>query len=210
VTRRTLISLCAVVLSIGLVAPGIAQEGDGPSFDPVATISKKGFKKTRKLAKQSNQRLNALEVASAQVSGDVTTTAPIGSYVAGGGPSVTVTVPDSGLIEVWAQAEIRNDDGGAVGLFQDGAKVPGISEPDYCGDDSALIEMEGGGPGDFDVFSTPPTVNLVFGCLNFGAPSPVLVQTTPGQHTFELRYSACQCGGSGTFRHRVLRVAARP
>jgi hypothetical protein len=209
VTRRTLVSLIAVVLSIGLVAPGIAQEGDGPSFDPVATIAKKGFKKTRRLAKQAKQRLDAQEVVSAQASNLVTTTAPIGNYEALGGPSVTVAVPDSGLVEVWAQAEIRDDDGGAVALFVDNV-VQNVSDAGFCGDAGVLIEFEGGGAGDFVNFSTPPTPSVTVGCANVGAPGPLLIQTTPGTHTFELRYSECVCGGSAEFRHRVLRVAARP
>ena len=210
-TRRTLVILVSTALTIGLVTPGIAEKGDGSGIDPIATISKKAFKKTRKLAKQAKKRLDAQEVASAQASGVVTTSSPIGAYVALGGPSVTVTVPDSGLIEVWAQAEIRDDDGGAVALFQDGAVFPNTSNAGYCGDSNLLIDAENNGvTGDFVVFSTPGTPSVAVGCANVGAPAPVLLQTTPGTHTFELRYSQCTCGGEAEFRQRVLRVAARP
>ena len=211
-TRRTLVLLTAVVLSIALVAPGIAQQGDGPSFDPVATIAKEGFKKTKKRAKRANKRLDEMQVASAKADALVTATVPLGSYQALGGPEVTVTVPKSGLIEVWAQVEIKSDDGGAVGLYQDGAKMSGIglSDVDFCGDDAVLIQSVGVGPGDFDVYATPPSINLV-GCAGTGAPVPVLLETTPGKHTYELRYSECVCGFPGAeFRNRVLRVATRP
>jgi hypothetical protein len=157
-------------------------------------------------------RLDGTRIVSESEPGLVTSTAPIGSYAARGGPSVEITVPSSGLIEVWAQAEINDDDGGAVGLYEDGQKVPGVSEPNFCGDDSALIEMDGGGSGDFETFSTPPIVNLTLGCTSTGAPAPVILRRPPGNHTYELRYSLCQCPGPGAeaeFRNRVLRVGPR-
>lgn len=167
-------------------------------------------------ASQANQKADQLEgelgttkIVSASVSGTITSSAPIGSYEAKGGPSVRVTVPSSGLIEVWAQADILDDVGGAVGLYEDGQKVPNISDEEFCGDDSALIDMQGGGSGEFETFSTPPTAGVVLGCTNEGAPSPVLLQRPPGQHTYELRYSECSCGGTSTFRNRVLRVGPR-
>jgi hypothetical protein len=139
----------------------------------------------------------------------VTSNAPIGDYEALGGPSVQVTVPSSGLIEVWAQADIRDDHGGTVALYEDGQPVHGISEDGFCGDDSALMEMQGGGTGDFETFSTPPSVETILGCTNTGAPAPVLLQRPPGEHTYELRYSECTCGGEAEFQNRVLRVGPR-
>lgn len=158
------------------------------------------------------------KAASATAPGLVTTSAVFGEYEALGGPSVEVTVPESGLIEVWAQVGIEEEEGGAVGLYEDGAKITGISAAEFCGDPggiqdgSALIDMQGTGPGgQFVPAATPPTVGLL-GCASAGAPSSVLLNRTPGRHTYELRYSECSCnpGGGAEFRDRVLRVAPRP
>jgi hypothetical protein len=37
----------------------------------------------------------------------------------------------------------------------------------------------------------------------------VLLQRPPGEHTYELRYSECVCGGEAEFQNRVLRVGPR-
>lgn len=159
------------------------------------------------------------KVASATAPALVTTNAVFGDYEALGGPSVQVTVPGSGLIEVWAQVWMDDDDGGAVGLFEDGQKVIGVSAPEICGDGSgsgdgsALIDAWGGlNPGEFVPYSTPPTPDFALGCANVGAPAPVLLSRAPGLHTYELRYSECSCnpGTGAEFRDRVLRVAPRP
>ncbi len=161
-------------------------------------------------AAATQAQFDATRIVSATEPALVTSTAAIGEYEAKGGPTVQATVPSSGLIEVWAQVEIKDDEGGAVGLYEDGQKVPGISATEICGDDSALIDMQGaGGPGEFAAFSTPPTPSLL-GCANAGAPAPLLLSRPPGPHTYELRYSECSCGGESEFRNRVLRVAPRP
>ncbi|MGC1165369.1 MAG: hypothetical protein WA862_04610 [Solirubrobacterales bacterium] len=166
---------------------------------------------SRAAAAAAQAQLDATRIVSAFEPAAVASNVPIGEYEAKGGPAVQVTVPSSGLIEVWAQVEIVADEGGAVALFEDGQKVPGISEPEFCGDDSALIDMQGAGAGGFMTFSTPPTPGLL-GCANGGAPAPVLLSRPPGPHAYELRYSECSCPGAGEaeFRNRVLRVAPRP
>ena len=170
------------------------------------------------------RQVDAIEVpkvASATAPGLVSTNAAFGAYEALGGPSVEATVPSSGLIEVWAQVGIDDDNGGAVGLFEDGQEVPGISAVEICGDGSgngdgsALIDAWGGlSPGEFVPYATPPTPDLALGCANVGAPAPVLLSRPPGPHTYELRYSetscACDPGAGAQFRDRVLRVAPRP
>lgn len=171
---------------------------------------------TAKAAKASaaeiQAELDASRIVSASEAGVVTSTALFGEYEALGGPAVEAVVPTSGLVEVWAQIEIKDENGGAVGLYEDGEKVTGISTEEICGDGSALIDVQGGGPGDFLTFSTPPTPSLPFGCANGGAPASVLLERAPGPHTYELRYSECSCnpGGGAEFRNRVLRVAPRP
>ena len=213
-----------LIFALGIVTPVLGQGGADRALER-AKKAKKIAKTARETAndalvaaqsagqqaQRANDRLDAMAVVSAQENGLVTTTAPQGAYEALGGPSVQVTVPASGLIEVWAQVDIRNDDGGTVALFEDGQEVPDISDEDFCGDDSALIETEGGGPGDFDTYSTPALRGII-GCNNTGAPSPVLLERPPGTHTYELRYSECQCGpGPGAeFQNRILRVGPRP
>ncbi len=158
------------------------------------------------------------KAASSTVPGLVSSSAVFGEYESLGGPAVQVTVPASGLIEVWAQVGIEEEEGGAVGLYEDGQKVTGISAAEFCGDPggiqdgSALIDMQGIGPGgQFVPAATPPTVGLL-GCASAGAPSSVLLNRPAGRHTYELRYSECSCnfGGGAEFRDRVLRVAPRP
>jgi hypothetical protein len=156
------------------------------------------------------------KVASASVAALVTTSSPFGDFEALGGPAVQAHVPASGLIEVWAQVGIEEEDGGAVGLYEDGQKITGISA-ELCGepsvdDGSALIDMTGGpNAGEFMTAATPPTPGFL-GCASGGAPAPVLLSRAPGNHTYELRYSECSCnfGTGAEFRDRVLRVAPRP
>ena len=158
------------------------------------------------------------KVVSAIEPGLVTTTGVFGEYEALGGPSVQVTVPASGLIEVWAQVEAEEEDGGAVGLYEDGAKIPEISAAEICGDPSgiqdgsALIDMQASGPGGQFIAAATPPIPGFLGCASAGAPAPVLLRRPLGTHTYELRYSECSCnpGGGAEFRNRVLRVAPRP
>ena len=149
--------------------------------------------------------LDATKVQSATAAGGVTTDSATFAQLAGG-PSVTVTVPPSGLIEVWAQ--VTMNDSGAVSLFEDGQQMAGQSEECSNGDGGALFAGPPGGPGAITV-GTPATPLF---CSTSGAPGSVLLQTTPGQHTYELRYEflTCGCGGSDvTFTSRSLRVAPR-
>ena len=41
------------------------------------------------------------------------------------------------------------------------------------------------------------------------AAAAVLLRRLAREHTYELRYSECSCGGSAEFRNRVLRVGPR-
>jgi len=152
--------------------------------------------------------IDTTRVASATAPGQVSTNNNLGDYANLGGPSVHLTVPSSGLIEVWAQAEIKDDNGGAVALFEDGKPVTGGTDADFCGTNDALFLMTGGGSGSFGAFGTPANPSFI-GCTAAGAPAAVIFQRTPGPHTYDLRYSDCGCGGGGVFRNRVLRVAGR-
>ena len=50
-----------------------------------------------------------------------------------------------------------------------------------------------------------------FGCGSNGPPGPVLFETTPGEHTYSLRYADCGCDpADAEFSDRTLTVAPRP
>ncbi|HEX8752949.1 MAG TPA: hypothetical protein VF731_05980 [Solirubrobacterales bacterium] len=126
-----------------------------------------------------------------------------------GGPKVSVEVPSSGLIEVWAQATM--DGGGAVALYEDGGPVSG---------QSAICSSGKGEPGLFALSETPPepvslgtpaTPGFPPFCGATGAPAAVLFRVAPGTHTYELRYASCGCSPEPvTFSDRRLYVAPRP
>jgi hypothetical protein len=154
----------------------------------------------------------------AQAPGAVAT-AVADQYVPLGGPEVTVNVPQAangpagtGFIQVAAQAVI-GDDAGAVSLFQDTAPMQGQSQlcSDILPDDPGpplFASPDGLGFGDA-IWSTPGTLNGAFSCANSGAAGPVLFETTPGPHTYELRYAYCGCdvpGTEATFSERKLWV----
>jgi hypothetical protein len=124
-----------------------------------------------------------------------------------GGPTLQVTVPASGLIEVWAQATIDGE--GAVALFEDGKQVPG--QASLCGPGAgALFSLETPS-GEPLAVGTPAAFGTGI-CGSLGAPGPVLFQTTPGIHTYELRYASCGCAGptaSVAFSERSLFVGPR-
>jgi hypothetical protein len=127
------------------------------------------------------------------------------TFVDLGGPSVNLTVPASGLIEVWAQATISD---GVVSLFEDGQQVPGQDPNDAC---SALADglLSVEGVPSFTT-STPGTFGFT-GCGGLGAPGSVLFKTSPGEHTYDLRYADCGCDpGDAEFVDRTLTVAPRP
>ena len=63
------------------------------------------------------------------------------TFVDLGGPSVDVTVPASGLIEVWAQATISD---GVVSLFEDGQQLPGQDPNGACSSlTDGLLSVQG-------------------------------------------------------------------
>jgi hypothetical protein len=159
-------------------------------------------------ATTASQRLASTQIVSAIAPGQVHSDNALGDYENLGGPSVTVNVPSSGLIEVWGQADIRDDNGGAVALFQDGQIVQTGTDPDLCGVGDLLFMMGGGGSGSFATFGTPATPGIL-GCTSTGQPGPVMLSANPGTHTFDLRYSDCGCGGGADFRNRILRVGPR-
>jgi hypothetical protein len=117
------------------------------------------------------------------------------------GPSVTVTVPTSGLVEVYARVHIRNEDAngeGTVGLRIDGAPAEG------CGANGLLILTQMNQDLDFATGG---------GCGTQGSGSSIMVTATPGTHTFDLVYGIGKIGAAPTtvhFSDRRLYVAPRP
>jgi hypothetical protein len=160
-------------------------------------------------AQNANSRLDSTRVRSQSESGSVSTAVET-DYVSLGGPSVTVDVPSSGLIEVWATVRFEQD--GAVALYEDGQRVPIPGQEGICTGggplEDALISAEGLAP---ITLSSPPSYSdLGLGCGVAGAvPGDILLQRAPGTHTYELRYAdVCGCSPA-EFSNRTLRVAPR-
>jgi hypothetical protein len=126
-----------------------------------------------------------------------------------GGPSVTVAVPTSNLVQVWGQALVDGE--GAVSLYEDGHQVEGQAGEE-CGIEGVLF-ANAVPAGEPKLVGTPAVLNGFGGCGAFGAPAPVLFQATTGEHTFEFRYAACTCAPPAekvTFSERRLVVAPLP
>lgn len=231
--RRPLLLVLTAVLAVGLAIPAFGQETSvAPTFDrqgsaraiakarlalltarsalgqaqravQTSQTAKDKANTAKGIAAGAQAALDSTKVQSAIASGGVTTDSAIFTALSGG-PSVTVTVPQSGLIEVWAQ--VTMDEGGAVSLFEDGQQMAGQSEGCSNGDGGSLFAGGGFGPPP-ETVGTPAAAAT---CGTSGAPGSVLFQTTPGQHTYELRYEYCGCGGTNvTFTDRSVRVAPR-
>jgi hypothetical protein len=151
------------------------------------------------------QQLNDQRAVTATHAGTVTTSNDA-EYVDLGGPEVTVRVPESGLIEVYAQAAIAD---GAISLYEDGQQVPDQDPNDACdGPQGVLINFV---TTPAFVVSTPGIFSFTGGCGSNTAPGPVLFETTPGEHTYELRYADCGCEPDpAEFSDRMLAVVPRP
>jgi len=216
--RQTLVGL-AVIAALAVAIPSIAAEKD-LNFKRVSIearkLSKKANKKASKALKRANKALKqgggvgstpGFAQAADQVTTDETT-----QFVSLGGPSVTVTVPQAtngapgtGFIQVVASARV-SDEAGAVALYQDGANiseneqcqlVTGMPEPPLFATPDGL-----GGP-----YGTPGAIDVIGACATSGPPGPVTFITTPGQHTYELRYAYCGCSGTDAdFSQRRLWV----
>lgn len=125
-----------------------------------------------------------------------------------GGPSVTVTVPQTGLVQVWAQALVEGE--GAVSLYEGDQPVEGQAL-ECNGAEGVLFGVESSGQP--ILAATPAAFSIAGDCATLGAPGPVLFRTTGGTHSFELRYAACSCGPGpdrASFSERRLVVQALP
>lgn len=114
------------------------------------------------------------------------------AFVAKDGPSVTVDVPASGLVAVFASADLRvgaaPTNAATVGLFVDGNLAPGL--PDCGGGGGGLMKTQNSGTATpYATFFTGPLGGSA-DCAGTTStfPQPVVIKVSPGQHTFELRY----------------------
>jgi hypothetical protein len=121
------------------------------------------------------------------------------------GPSVTLTVPASGLVELYASVHIQNDPNGygSVGLNVDNAPYPITN----CGLDTLLMLSVPNGNSDYAASG-----NGSCGVRLPATTTPTFVTTTPGTHTFKLVYAVTRNSGTTTvhFSDRRLFVAPRP
>jgi hypothetical protein len=123
-----------------------------------------------------------------------------------GGPSVTVTVPASGLIQVWAAVDAEE---GSVSIFEGNSQLAGQDDNSVCdGVSGALLAV----PGTPDAFVTTANAFPLGGfCGSPGPPAPVLLKASPGERTFTMRYADCGCDpADATFSDRFLAVAPLP
>ena len=109
--------------------------------------------------------------------------------------------------------------GASVSLFEDGQQVPEQDTDDSCTQstggppppDGPLLSAPGGPPS--LTLATPGGADAIgLFCGNTSAPSPVLFKTSPGSHTYDLRYASCGCNAPAPaeFSDRTLIVAPRP
>ena len=233
--RRYLVLSVGLAVALVAITPSFGGQHviDKATF-PVRTAkaAKRIAKTARTLANQAlaaanaaqqtaNEAKTAVDATAAELTGlraksdtdaPTVTTTEQNTYVDLGGPSVTVNVPASGLVEVWAQVETLD---GAVSLYDGNQQVPGQDPDDACSQGGPppagpLLAAFGGGPT--ITLSTPGSVELFGYCGSTTAPAPVLFNVGPGEHTFSLRYASCGCNAPAPaeFTERTLTVAPRP
>lgn len=237
-TRKLTVLGLAAVLALAVAIPVVAQQRTvTPKLQKISKRALKTSKKALRAAKAANRRARGARAlaASADASADEAKAASAGARAAldaaqvksgsafagvevssgefvsrPGGPSVTVSVPASGVIEVWAQAVVYAE--GAVSLFEDGKPLAGQAElcsPQEGAGALFAVSADVGEP----VTVGTPAVSGVGVCGSLGAPGSVIFQTTPGTHTYELRYASCGCEDAvepAGFSDRRLFVAPRP
>ena len=153
-----------------------------------------------------------IRFAFAQVATGETTTATDETDLATPGPEVRVVVPPSGLIEIFAAADIQVSGGGfgVVTLTEDGVPMPGVR---CLGDEyGGILMAQGmtpGGRGNI-VYTAPGPNNAAAQCSSaYWQPGALMVATTPGPHTYRLKYEI-RGATSATFYDRRLWIAPRP
>ncbi|MGD9736515.1 MAG: hypothetical protein AB7V58_13070 [Solirubrobacterales bacterium] len=210
----------------GVAATASAAQGSASAAQSASTAAQDSAANALKAATSANERAGGAELSAREAKAEVASTRPqIGlaegpvstesdSFVKlSGGPAVTLTVPPTGLVQVWGQALVESAAGGgdaAVSLYEDGQQVEGQAT---CGETKGVLFAGAAIPGEPELVATPAVPNLAGTCGSLGAPAPVLFRSTSGEHSFELRYASCACTGGAekvTFSERRLYVQALP
>jgi hypothetical protein len=205
-----------------------AAQGAASTAQSAAAAAQGAATNALKAATSASEKAGGAELNSKETRAEVASTRPRIGFAEGsvetdsedfvklsGGPSVTVTVPPTGLVQVWGQALVDSaagDADAAVSLFEDGKQVEGQAG-EICG--TAGVLFSGASiSGEPELVGTPATLNPLTGaCGTLGAPGPVLFRSTSGEHSFELRYASCTCAGSAeevSFSERRLVVEPLP
>ena len=160
--------------------------------------------KGKKIAKNavSGAKINDGSVGSADLdvfrtdlgATEVVTTS--GPAVPLGGPQVTVTVRQNGLIGIYARAEANANSGG-----NDGAAQVHLYEPSLL--PSAPRIMEVPNQGGFDFRYSSPGPGDIDGASSLTRGGMIVLTAPPGTYTFSLRYSGAG-GSTASFRNRGL------
>jgi hypothetical protein len=125
---------------------------------------------------------------------------------------VTVTVPPSGLVELYAEATMHTSDATAAAVMtvMDTATINSYGSTAIplpaCGNTANPLR---------GVLATKSTTNVrVYsggdGCGRAANPAPLLIHTTPGTHTFDMFYATGSGVATAFFSNRLLAVAPRP
>lgn len=113
-----------------------------------------------------------------------------------GGPRVTVTVPQNGLVGIYARVEAQASGGGA-----DGAAQVHLYEPAFLPGAPRIMEVPNGAGFQYR-FSAPGTGD-VDGAASATRGGMIVLAPPPGTYTFSLRYSAAG-GSNASFRNRTI------
>jgi hypothetical protein len=130
-------------------------------------------------------------ISSNSVSSSVSTTST--TPVDLGGPTVTVTVPEGGIVELFAQADISVNGGGAPT-----AKVD-LVEPTLVSNPTGILASKS---GTFQTVRTSPGSSDFNGVINATRAGWITLVPAAGTYTFGLRYETS--GGTATFQNRTL------
>jgi hypothetical protein len=148
------------------------------------------------LIKNSNVTPNKTQLVheSSLLTANATTTS---SQTDLGGPNVTVSVPNGGVLEIFAQADISSVGGGqnAVGRVD-------LYEPHLLATPQSILAS---GSNSFQTRRTSPGSNDSDGSIQSTRGGWITMLAPPGTYTFSLRYEA-DGGGTATFQNRFLLV----
>lgn len=214
-TRRLLPSPAMIVAIVALIAAlagsAVALQGkNSVKGNDIAPGAVKGSKiakmavKGTKLAKDSvsgdkikNGTITApdLDVYRNSFAGEAVTTASA-PPVDLGGPTVTVTVAEGSLVNIYARTDIQAAGGGANGTAQ-----VHLFEPTLLPDAPPILQAPNSG-GFLPRYTAPGSADTN------GVASPtragmITLSPPPGTYTFSLRYSGSG-GATGTFQNRAI------